>query len=1200
MYILEITLDGFKSYSVRTVIDKFDPQFNAITGLNGSGKSNILDAICFVLGISQLANVRAEKLQELVYKQGNSGVTKATVTITFDNSNKDQSPPGYSDLNKISVTRTVENQKSKYYINGSTSTAEKVKSLFCSVKLNVNNPHFLIMQGRVTKVINMKPMEILGLIEEAAGISLYQNKKDQTMALIRKKDAKLQEIDKILEDDVNPQLEQLRKDKEEYALFKSNEGLIQENEKILVAYEYFDIHKFLSGSDRELEKKRNERLKYERDITNKTQEVETLKVQLSQIQKQTNSTKEEETLKRQINGIEKSILTESLEMEKLQNSERAFLLIQKEAQTSIDKLQNEINKLIKKITDIDSESLGQIEKDIEQKKDQIRDLEKEVKMIKEGKDNKGSAQEAINKAMTLYQNEIKLKTNVINDAEKDFSRRQNESKTFEKDIQVIKAEIQKIERQIDEKKYELSEYQNMREDKHRIERQIHEIEGEINKMGQVSNLYHFNYRVPHEQFDKRLVCGKLLQLFKIQDSKYEQALEAAAGGKLYNVVVQNERVSKELIQNKCVGYNVTYIPLNVIRSDTPRPDIVQRIKELTQGKARLAKELIEYDPKFEPAMNFAFGNVFVADDEETAKKVSFNNFAKFLCVTLKGDKYNPMGTLEGGYQRNASMLSQIEKYRVSNEKRSELAMNRDELDKKMKRVEQTQQFVDNLKHQMQLKQHEYNLKEQRAREYQQDPMDSQRLKALQDEVEDLKEKINEIGKNEKELLAEIANYKQEIKNLDNAKGNDKEKYFIDKIKQSQQQRDALQKKLASIRDQKNTYEIKIDENKQEIAQYTKKVEDEQKRLQKEISDMPNLSNSLIQNQKLLEQKRAELEKCEGERAKANKDLEVLTDKKLRKEKEIDGLQVELKDHNIFMKKYEQKIKDYENAMNEMLGQHKWIEQERDFFGVAGHKYHFEKINMNQIRDETRRIKDENDGLKKRINLKVDAMFEKTEQQYQDLQKKKETTMQNKAQFEATIAELDELKNVEVERTYKAVNKYCSEIFSTLLQGAMAKLVPPEGKTVLEGLELKVGFSGSWKESLSELSGGQRSLLALSLILALLKYHPAPLYILDEIDSALDLSHTQNIGIMIRKFFQNSQFIIVSLKEGLFQNANVLFKVQFVDSRSTVKRFQVRKGNSGGNENMNDQSMMIQQSKPSNNNKKRGRGGKNDDDDDMSF
>ncbi len=102
------------------------------------------------------------------------------------------------------VTRTIENSKSKYYINGKTETAEKVKGLFCSVKLNINNPHFLIMQGRVTKVINMKPKEVLGLIEECAGISLYQTKKEQTIALIKKKDTKLLEIEKVLTEDVNP------------------------------------------------------------------------------------------------------------------------------------------------------------------------------------------------------------------------------------------------------------------------------------------------------------------------------------------------------------------------------------------------------------------------------------------------------------------------------------------------------------------------------------------------------------------------------------------------------------------------------------------------------------------------------------------------------------------------------------------------------------------------------------------------------------------------------------------------------------------------------------------------------------------------------------------------------------------------------------------------------------------------------------
>lgn len=106
--------------------------------------------------------------------------------------------------------------------------------------------------------------------------------------------------------------------------------------------------------------------------------------------------------------------------------------------------------------------------------------------------------------------------------------------------------------------------------------------------------------------------------------------------------------------------------------------------------------------------------------------------------------------------------------------------------------------------------------------------------------------------------------------------------------------------------------------------------------------------------------------------------------------------------------------------------------------------------------------------------------------------------------------------------------------------------------------IQVSFGGVWKESLTELSGGQRSLVALSLILAMLLFKPAPIYILDEVDAALDLSHTQNIGLMIKNHFKSSQFIIVSLKDGLFSNANVLFRTKFVDGRSTVERFTSKK------------------------------------------
>lgn len=213
MYIKSVVLDGFKSYGRRTEVGPFDPAFNAITGLNGTGKSNILDSICFVLGISNLSQVRAASLHDLVYKNGQAGIKKATVSLVFDNSDPERSPPGFEHLKEITVTRQVRGVlyltrrwfecfylqvemggKTKYMLNGHLAQHKKIQDLFCSVQLNVNNPNFLVMQGKITKVLNMKPMEVLSMIEEAAGTSMYQKKREESVRHMMKKDAKLKEL----------------------------------------------------------------------------------------------------------------------------------------------------------------------------------------------------------------------------------------------------------------------------------------------------------------------------------------------------------------------------------------------------------------------------------------------------------------------------------------------------------------------------------------------------------------------------------------------------------------------------------------------------------------------------------------------------------------------------------------------------------------------------------------------------------------------------------------------------------------------------------------------------------------------------------------------------------------------------------------------------------------------------------------------
>jgi structural maintenance of chromosome 2 len=261
----------------------FDPHFNAITGLNGSGKSNILDSICFVLGITNLSQVRAGNLSELVYKQGQAGVNKASVTIVFNNQDEASSPVGYEQCPEVTVTRQVLlGGKSKYIINGRNAPAGQVQNLFHSVQLNVNNPHFLIMQGRITKVLNMKPNEILGMVEEAAGTRMYETKRQAAIKTIEKKQAKVDELNSVLSEEITPTLERLRGEKQSYLKWSKNSADIERIERFVIASEYMK-------SQRALESNVEGSTEMERQVKELEKEIENFEAQISEKEEQSSA-----------------------------------------------------------------------------------------------------------------------------------------------------------------------------------------------------------------------------------------------------------------------------------------------------------------------------------------------------------------------------------------------------------------------------------------------------------------------------------------------------------------------------------------------------------------------------------------------------------------------------------------------------------------------------------------------------------------------------------------------------------------------------------------------------------------------------------------------------------------------------------------------------------------------------------------------
>merc|ERR1719252_442263 len=285
---------------------------------------------------------------------------------------------------------------------------------------------------------------------------------------------------------------------------------------------------------------------------------------------------------------------------------------------------------------------------------------------------------------------------------------------------------------------------------------------------------------------------------------------------------------------------------------------------------------------------------------------------------------------------------------------------------------------------------------------------------------------------------------------------------------------------------------------------------------------------------------AQMDSNEKEHTELKKKLDEWKDKK--SEAERTRLKV---DHVIQQAKHG--LQRAKEEIKRLEAENPFINTDKEFFGKEGTEYDFQARDVSVESAKLEQMKIEQKALGNTVNKKVVGMYEKAEEEHRDLCNKREIILQDKGKIKEVIDDLDRKK------TYEHVSRDFGNIFSTLLPNVSAKLAVPEGMECTDGLEIKVAFQGVWKSSLTELSGGQKSLLALSLVLALLKYKPAPMYILDEIDAALDLSHIQNIGTMIKQHFPEAQFIVVSLKDGMFQNANVLFRTRFIDGCSRVER-----------------------------------------------
>ena len=613
MKVREVALDGFKSYQKRQALQGFSPHFNAITGPNGSGKSNVLDALCFVLGIRKLDQVRASKKEELVYKSGQAGVTKAAVSIQFDNTDKAKSPIGYQHCDAITVTRQVAiGGGDKYWVNDKVANQRAVADLFQSVALNVNNPHFLIMQGKVAKVVDMKPAEVLSMLEEAAGTQVYQTKRERTLKELEKCEAKMAKIDEMLDSDIVPALNKLRKERGDYMRWASDNSRVDRLRRFCVAHAYHRAEATQSDVAGEQTALEARLAGLREDLAARANEAAAVKERAAALKEEraAESAGELKQLQKRVDELSKLLVQATSQWDNLRksiDSERAAL----------DGLAGQVRDLEAGVLD---DRLAEAQAEADAAKAAAEAAQAEAAAAKaeaqglaagDGRDASGrSLPERLadtERAVAAAQGEAKAEKSKAALLAKDLAQHRKALAGSAKELKRIEADRAAAQAAVDAAEGELAELDAAASgnpaDRAGLERQHAKLERDamakrdaVARMRAELGALDLQYRAPEKGFDRARVHGAVAKLVRVADPGVAGAVEGCAGGKLFSVVVDTDRTASALLRNGQLRRRVTFIPLNRIQGAGPPAKTVAAAKKLVGDRAAPALSLVRAAP----------------------------------------------------------------------------------------------------------------------------------------------------------------------------------------------------------------------------------------------------------------------------------------------------------------------------------------------------------------------------------------------------------------------------------------------------------------------------------------------------------------------------------------------------------------------------------------------------------------------------
>ncbi len=1145
--ITKLVLDGFKSFGKHTEL-LFGDDFNVILGPNGSGKSNVLDALCFVLGKSSSKQLRAEKSANLIY---NGGKTKqpakaAEVSIVFDN--KEKTFPVEED--EVKISRIVRaDGASKYKINGKTKTRQEIIELLSNAKINPDG-YNIILQGDIVRLVEMSPIERRQIIEEIAGIGMYEEKKQQALNELQKVGEKLNEAEIILKER-ETHLKELKKDRDQALKYKELNDKIKQNK---ASY----LKRQLNRKDDELKKLEEKSGSHKEKLTKLQEQIKKIREEITQ---------HKQTITDINSEIERKGEVEQIKIQKEVENIRILLATHK---TRISACKTEIER-------------------IKQRKEQLqKNLEEVDGKIKELTEQKGSltAQlQALQKTITEIDGKIKefkQKHNLADEADidKQFEELDKKAEEKQREMQLLREKQQALIREKDKAEFQIAtmdekiakvkeledahkeELDLLKKRKEQFKKLVLELNELLNQDSKDANtlakgraeLYSCREEENKLSIKQSSVQESIAQNIAVKkvienrqkigevygtvaelgssESKYALALEIAAAQKIHSIVVDDDKTAASAIKFLKQGKfgTATFLPLNKIKPAPEKDEIKKLAKE--KGVHGFAVDLIDFDPKFKNVFSHVFGNTLVVEDIQTARDIGVG---KARMVTIDGDLCEVSGAMTGGFRhkktgsfKEKEIESKLEEAKQKihglEGKLSQLEKSRKENEDKIAKLRELKANLegDIIKQEKSLHLDTGDLES--TRNYKEEL--TKTIKQIAKELEELEEKTTIETKTLTDLKVEKQTIRNKITELRNPRVLAELNAFEEKRKQLEQERIRIES------EHKNT-EVQLTDvfgrDKENMQKLLKDMEKEEEAFSGEIKDLEGMTSKQEEDLSKKEKEQAQFfSQFKGLFEKRNK----LSDEINTKETKILGV--------------EENSRKEELSLNTLS-----IEEARVKAETAGLNAEFEQysgVELNMEKPEEQLKKEINDFERMmanigNVNMRALEIYETVEKEYGGLLEKKNVLLREKEDVVNLMNEIEANKKDLFLKTLNVVDAQFRRIFGQLTTKGESYLeLENKQEPFAEGLRINVKITGNKFLDIRSLSGGEKTMTALAFLFAIQEHEPASFYVLDEVDAALDKHNSEKLAKLIRSYCDGAQYIVISHNDAIIAEGDILYGV----------------------------------------------------------